>query len=331
MNLSFVGDSPVKVPAAGYKSFKLLFDDSKSPPRQTTENSLAQTKSASQGLFARTSSSLHSDEELEWGFTDHNRRKIKGTLTTNGNRFTKHPVQNLSTTLSEMRTSAKRPLTDTDPEHQLRGTPQKPPPKAPSLLPPSPPPPDSAAYHTKQGMTRSRANTTTRKKPKVANEHHESEEDEDNEFNDSRTSVKIVSRTLPRSERGPNAADEEDNLDFDSDPILNRVVPRGYVSLQVVQLDAKQGDGQFEVNLPDKLRQVLALQPSRARDSQTESVVKSLLYGGRAGNYDPIKGGEIWDAGEDDGRCNRDEDIQRDTEAEDDWEGEPIPWEVGEL
>jgi hypothetical protein len=41
-------------------------------------------------------------------------------------------------------------------------------------------------------------------------------------------------------------------------------------------------------------------------------------------HYDPAKGGEIWDVGEED-------QVWEDTEGEDDWEGEGVPWEVGEL
>jgi hypothetical protein len=67
--------------------------------------------------------------------------------------------------------------------------------------------------------------------------------------------------------------------------------------------------------------------------------VDQLIYGARRGNYDPSKGGEIWGVGEF-------EDEERDEFAldaghsrttrgvyddEDDWEGEGVPWEVGEL
>lgn len=341
INLSFVTDSPMKAPAAGSKSFKLLFDDSKTRPRQTKDAALAPTKSASQSLFGGRSSSMHSDE-LEWGLNENTGTRVNGIITTNGKRTTKHirnhPTAQAqtstkrtapTTTPSEMRTSAKRSQPDTDTEYEVDIS-HEPPAKVPSLLPPSPPGPDSVAYHIKQGNKRPRANTNTRKKPKMADEHDEDEEDEEDEFNDSKTSVKIVNRTQPRNERGLNAAGGEDDLDYDSDPILGRAPPRGYVSSQVVEPDAKE-DGKFEVDLPDKLRQVLALDSSKARDSQTESVVKGLLYGRRAGNYDPVKGGEIWDVGEDDGRRDGEEDVQRDTEGEDDWEGEPIPWEVGEL
>lgn len=336
MNLSFVTDSPMKAPAAGTKTFKLLFDDTKTRPRN---NSLTSTKSISQGLFGARSSSLHSDEELDWDLDENSGTRIKAKVTTNGKRSTKHiptiQAQKSTkttasiTTPSEMRTSTKRSQPDTDAEYEVGDMSNEPPTKGPSLLPPSPPGPDSYAYYTKQANKKSKPNTTTRKKPKVINKQDELEDGEDDASDDFNTSVKIVNRTQPRFERGPNAAGGEDDLDYDSDPILGRAAPRGYLSSLVVETDAEQG-GQFEVDLPDKLRQVLALESSKT-DSQTESVVKRLLYGRRVGNYDPVKGGEIWDVGEDDGRRGGEEDAWRDTDGEDDWEGEPIPWEVGEL
>jgi hypothetical protein len=345
MNPSFVFDSPMKAPTAGSKSFKLLFDDSN--PRQTTNTSLVPTKNVSRGLFGARSSSVHSDEDVEWGLDENTGTRMKGTIANNGKRLTKRiskhsaiqmqkPIKrataaSTTTTLPEARTSAKRSQPDTDTEADVSN---ELPARVLSLLPPSPPPPDSTAHYTKQGNKRSRTNATTRKKSKIYNDEDDKEDGEDgesDELGDLRTSVKIVNRTQLRLERGPNATGRGDDLDSDSDSILSRVAPRAYVSFQGVERDAGQDDGQFEVDLPDKLRQVLALESSKARDFQSASVVKGLLYGRRAGNYDPAKGGEIWDVGEDDRRHDEGEDAQRDTEGEDDWEGEPVPWEVGEL
>jgi hypothetical protein len=94
------------------------------------------------------------------------------------------------------------------------------------------------------------------------------------------------------------------------------------------QPDDSQLDGHMEIDLPDKLRHVLALSSSdsRLRNVEEETIVASLLYGRREACYDPIKGGEIWDVGE------QILPLQAvDTEGEDDWEGQPVPWEVGEL
>jgi len=81
--------------------------------------------------------------------------------------------------------------------------------------------------------------------------------------------------------------------------------------------------GEFEVNLPDNLRRLLAISPSKAHTTRDVNMVRGVLYGERISSYDARKGGDIWDVGEigDAG----------DSQAEDDWEGEPVPWETGEL
>ncbi|KAK1228503.1 hypothetical protein PQX77_008443 [Marasmius sp. AFHP31] len=109
----------------------------------------------------------------------------------------------------------------------------------------------------------------------------------------------------------------------------------------------KRGDtrdgGLLEIDLPDQMKHFLALSASEihARDDRLreEMVVESLLYGRRAGHYDGSRGGEIWDVGDvsgpeegDGGELvgSRHKHAEPDGE-EDDWEGEPVPWEIGEL
>jgi hypothetical protein len=81
--------------------------------------------------------------------------------------------------------------------------------------------------------------------------------------------------------------------------------------------------GDFEVNLPDDLRRVLAISPSKAHTTRDVNIVRGVLYGERTSGYDARKGGDIWNVGEI-GEAT-------DSQAEDDWEGEPVPWETGEL
>jgi len=124
---------------------------------------------------------------------------------------------------------------------------------------------------------------------------------------------------------------DEEHFDPDLDPVLAhalRDAPRGSPQPPRAELEDK-----FEVDLPDKLRSVLALESSepKARNFREERLVKALVSGTRATHYDPGKGGEIWDVGEDNPGRETDPDFPRDTEEEDDWEGEPVPWEVGEL
>ena len=88
-------------------------------------------------------------------------------------------------------------------------------------------------------------------------------------------------------------------------------------------LASDDGPGDFEVNLPDDLRRVLAISPSKAHTTRDVNMVRSVLYGERISGYGERKGGDIWDVGEI-GEVT-------DSQAEDDWEGEPVPWETGEL
>jgi hypothetical protein len=116
-----------------------------------------------------------------------------------------------------------------------------------------------------------------------------------------------------------------DDLEWDS---LLHLGTRNHDSAAEEQIDGDgnhHASGTFSVHLPDKFRRVLAISPSRSQNHTEERVVRGLLYGDRVGHYDPSRGGDIWDAGE------TDEGALGDAEAEDDWEGEPVSWEVGEL
>ncbi|KAF9269997.1 hypothetical protein L218DRAFT_982685, partial [Marasmius fiardii PR-910] len=77
--------------------------------------------------------------------------------------------------------------------------------------------------------------------------------------------------------------------------------------------DDMHGEGLVEVNLPDKLKDLLALSfsDSRARDEnmKQELVVEKLLYGRRVGHYDSSRGGEIWDAGDVSGPDDEDDGV----------------------
>lgn len=84
-------------------------------------------------------------------------------------------------------------------------------------------------------------------------------------------------------------------------------------------------EGAFDIDLPDNIRKTLALSPSRPGDRKEKALVRSILYGDKAGHHSSGKGAEVWDAGEI-------EDAARGSdEGEDDWAGEGVPWEVGEL
>lgn len=139
--------------------------------------------------------------------------------------------------------------------------------------------------------------------------------------------LKIVNR---KTTKPSHAVGDVDDFELDSDSIL------GYTRFAVPQslspITDQQDHGSIEIDLPDKLRSVLALRSSASKSqvSEEDQLVKGLLYGERVTHYDPNKGGEIWDVGEDDlGGLDKDRNIY--TDGEDDWECEPVPWEVGEL
>ncbi|KAF5384848.1 hypothetical protein D9615_001358 [Tricholomella constricta] len=339
---SFISDSPVKAPAGG-KSFKLLFDESKSVGSMNGKAPIARTKSTTaRGLFGGKSLG-GLDEDADWDLNSVDTRVKKSKHKAAPFKSSAAPAATGSAHISitdqtEKRMVAKRALSDIEETHAL-DIPQSPS-AGPSLLPPSPPPADSSAHQSKQytnARGKGRVVLTGRKKAKTTTHqdefHDESEEDED-DSDTLKANVRIVDRrqNRPHSTASTTGRGEYD-LDLDPDPILGysrRVAPRGHETSLPSDVEL---EGKFDVDLPDKLRHVLALESteSKARNLREERVVQGLVFGRRTTRYDPDKGGEIWDVGEDDMRQAREEETRRDTEGEDDWEGEPVPWEVGEL
>ncbi|KAG5654729.1 hypothetical protein H0H81_007485 [Sphagnurus paluster] len=342
-NSTFISASPVKAPA-GVKSFKLLFDEacgSKSAALTTGKSSLprTRTKSTGRGLFGSKSAG-GVDDDPEWDLGSVENLVEKGKHKAEPSKFTAPPTNGppriangkAISSAAKNRNSVKRTLSDTE-EPEDSATP--PPSTGPSLLPPSPPPADSSTYRSKQfanAKGKGKAVPGGRKKAKTLTDDNV-EEDEYDDSDTLLTSVKIVDRMRSHPTRSV-AGQEGYDLDLDPDPILGytrRGAPHGRETRLVT--DGELSEGKFEVDLPDKLRRVLALESteSKARDTREERLVQGLVFGRRATHYDPDKGGEIWDVGEDDVRENGEEDSGRNTEGEDDWEGEPVPWEVGEL
>lgn len=118
---------------------------------------------------------------------------------------------------------------------------------------------------------------------------------------------------------------------------------------------ASEDNGGMEVDLPDDLQRLLAfslpVKPSaeagarrtKARkDREEEVLARAVLSGTRPGHYDATRGGEIWDVGEI-GEEGGTDGVELEmaggaagkagalTDDDDDWEGEGVPWEVGEL
>ena len=167
---------------------------------------------------------------------------------------------------------------------------------------------------------------------------------EDTESDDGLNTVKIIHHS-----RGIRAVlgTEESNPEI-KDPILSCVQPRSQDSASFV----KQGDNDDteatvdkdedrdadvnaddeELVLPSRLRRNLVLESwkSKRTEYEEERIVKGLLSGRRVFHYDPKKGGEIWGVGEDErDELPGDEGVV--DEVSDEWEGDPVPWQVGEL
>ena len=181
----------------------------------------------------------------------------------------------------------------------------------PPLLPPSPPPAVSGSVYPGKGKGRVKVTGPTRKRTKLS-------EDSGDEQDGGRTDlhVKIREWSWQRCDTGRAMNPSVEELD----PVFglgahDRPSSPGPASDGVL--------GDFEINLPDDLRRVLAISPSKAHTTRDVNMVRGVLYGERTSRYDARKGGDIWDVGEIGDAT--------DSQAEDDWEGEPVPWETGEL
>ncbi|PBL00496.1 hypothetical protein ARMGADRAFT_1159826 [Armillaria gallica] len=308
-NLSFVDDSPVK----GSNGFKLLFDD-------TTQ---------SKPLFPRTktapsSSDVFSSPDDEMDLQGSQSLKTNHDSKGNGKPFPrsaapsgvhqKHRGPVKKTTHAPVNIAAPKPrkrvLSDADAAESSSHN------CAPSLIPPSPPPPDASKrnYSSFKGKGKAASNNG-RKKAKLAATTLDSDDD-DEEPNEK---IKVV----PRTHGSPRKDMLGRNSDVDADDTFDA---RSHS--QIEDVGDGQDIGRFDVDLPDRFRHVLAFSPyeTRTRDYQEVRVVEGLLYGRRADHYDPSRGGEIWDVGEDEHGQ-----VAVANDEEDDWQGEPVPWELGEL
>ncbi|KAH9964244.1 hypothetical protein BC827DRAFT_1189900 [Russula dissimulans] len=339
---SFVADSPMKPPPKG-GVFKLLFEggagdvssqDSRARSLQVPINTrLGISRSKSQR--ARSVSTSSTSETFS---DNHQKTKMKapeGNSTKDGsksrtakplfpNGFGNNKIFGASQPsetpfpepeqakqvdyIEESSQDAKRSLADIDsdapdplyPDHRS------------ILLPPSPPPAvSSSAYNTSKGKRRGKVTGPIRKRPKLP------EESGDEEEGGTDRHVKIREWSWQRCPTSPGTgASVEEELDLIlSLGTYDRLSSPGPASDDV--------PGDLEVNLPDDLRRLLAISPSKAHTTRDISMVRGVLYGERTSNYDARKGGDVWDVGEI-GETS-------DSQAEDDWEGEPVPWETGEL
>lgn len=215
------------------------------------------------------------------------------------------------------RSLTKRPFSDDEPPANIPRT------RSP-LLPPSPPPTVLNRASAKPSQLKGNSKTNKgRKKVKI----DEKPDNHDSDGLGPHAKLRIVHR---KTTRALHSVEDMDDFKLDSDSII------GYTRFSALHPSSPISDslhhGSIEIDLPDQLRSMLALRSSasKAQVSEEDQLVKGLLYGRRVTHYDPNKGGEIWDIGEDN-LGSLDEDKNRYTDGEDEWESEPVPWEVGEL
>ncbi|KAF8167715.1 hypothetical protein B0H34DRAFT_792410 [Crassisporium funariophilum] len=306
---SFVDNSPVKAPMTG-RSFSQLFEESSAPV-----GNLFGVK-GNLGTSNMDISDMNDTPKMK--VANGSRRKQVAGRTNGDNEVIRKDL------FPTNRSSVKRPNSDEEMDTSDRIPPQRP--RSP-LIPPSPPNSSTNGPSRISGkITKGKAKTSKgRKKAKVDKE---GDDDDESDERQSNAKLRVVNRSNTRPPRAAEAF--EDDVGLDVDPIL------GYTRFAAPHAPTPNAheveDGEVHIDLPDKLRRVLALQSaaSKAQYTEEDQLVKGLLYRRRVAHYDSSKGGEIWEVGEDDHHTVGDE-VSRITEGDDDWEGEPVPWEVGEL
>ena len=181
------------------------------------------------------------------------------------------------------------------------------------LLPPSPP---AGSQEKLPGKGKRKADSkapTNKKKLKRVNNQHSDEEDTSDSL-DLKSKVKIIDPLHSRKPL-PDDLDAED-LILDLARSSSSIIPKHEEGAEKLAV---------EVNLPDKFKEILDLDATQwqVEEVAEDKLVKGLLYGRRVTTYDSKKG-EIWDVGEE-----GDEDGGG--QVDDEWEGEPVPWEAAEL
>ncbi|EMD41949.1 hypothetical protein CERSUDRAFT_110503 [Gelatoporia subvermispora B] len=209
------------------------------------------------------------------------------------------------------------------------------------LLPPSPPPSAGNDSSAKQaGKSKGKAKTSfSRKKARLLEEMAGGQDGDStgDESLEEDLQVKIVEHRWYRTSSRPDVPETEAE-GAGSEPELGwwpRADPLETAGLEPEQTETTT------VSLPDELRRVLALSDTeereRERERQEALMVRGLLYG-RGGAE--LRGAKVWGVGEgedEDNRVKDDDALEAGVGAgskvddEEDWEGEPVPWEVGEL
>ena len=188
------------------------------------------------------------------------------------------------------------------------------------LLPPSPPPAnenEQRQTQQQQWKGKSKGKSTTgkgRKKAKIVSSEGTSGE----EYN---AVEELAWKPVGPLKRRAQVADidgAEPDMELELEDAI--IVAHSKAKL-VVPVEEPEQEGNFEIDLPDQLKDILALAPSKRGREDEETIVRNLL----AGKGEFLSKGEIWAAGEvPETHAHGDDD-------DDDWDGEPVGWWEAEL
>lgn len=307
---TFIDESPVK-PSGGRK-FNLLFDEARPGPS-------ADIFGLKKGAGRKLSHDLFRLNDVAPKVVSRSVSSTSG-LDEPESPSSSRPHTRLTSPMEELDLFRENGLTEEESVEEPPSTRRS---KSP-LLPPSPPP---AGSTTTRGPAKGKRKAdskdlSNRKKMKLAAKGGSDDEGSTSDNSDLKAKVKIVGR--PQAKKA-NAVDDDFGPDYDPVLELMRAPRLDTISLPSSQLEETES---VEINLPEKFKDVLDLDPTRWKDHYVEEdkLVKGLIYGRRMVSYDP-KRGEIWDVGEDEVG----DDEEKRQLIDDDWEGEPVPWEVAEL
>jgi hypothetical protein len=345
---TFIEDSPLKVRHGATKAFETLFDEDIIPSPDFSGRSSKAPSSMSEA----SSPDDMADEPPTTDFEDEvdlytpstsGFRKVAALGTGTGSRKASIRLSDdMVDTADEHRGEA--PLSD-DPQH-------------PSLLPPSPRHatgnrPHRPNYKSGQGSKVIKTNgkavasssKSTHGSADPINADHVSNPDSParSAYMDEDPHVRVYDWNASR-----RALLNIQSTSSDFDPEFDFALTRRKHVIIDPPLDDETDEGRLEVNVPDDLKNVLALPseklseaseervpsgPVRTRSSKHEqALARAVINGSRVGHYDSSRGGEIWNVGEMDDEEMHGERHTIDSGGEDDdWEGEGQPWEAGEL
>jgi hypothetical protein len=320
---SFVDNSPVKVPTSG-RLFPQLFTENTLVPTDLfgVKGNPDNMKADQKDSFIPTRRAVRTE----------NVRQVARKPSRGGSKVDASPghldsrpialaMSRANSELAINRLTNKRPASDAEVVEIVRPLPRS---KSP-LIPPSPPPSATATNRPPKHPLKSQA-SKSRKKAKT-----DKQNTSDSDEVEQHAKLKVVKYHTTHIRRA-GSEQFEDSTEYDIDSVFGHT-RFGSPRAPLPDITQQEG-GEIEVNLPDKLQRVLALDSvaPQSRIPDQDGLVKSLLYGRRTTHYDPMRGGEIWDIGEDH-FTSVDEGGTRGTSytEEEDWEGEPVPWDIAEL